>query len=335
MNIEEKEMKIQTLVETGKYKNPISYSDKIMLTGSCFSDEIGGVLRDYRFDTMVNPFGTMYNPASVCISLLRLGAAAKLCKMPLEISPFFTEKDIVKRPDGLYVTFFHHSSCGDYDAKKFLDNANEKLIRDAEFFRNVSKIIITLGTSWVFKYIGTSDKQIFNGESNTVAGKENPAAGGTGMIVANCHKLPAKYFKREFFSVSQTEKMLHMIVTAFPDKEIIFTVSPIRHMADGAHGNQVSKSSLLLAIDNLIEEQQNCREEKKNASYFPSYEIMMDELRDYRWYAEDMVHPSIAAVKYIFERFKESCISGDCYGRMDEELKKTKRENHRPLRQTE
>lgn len=311
-------MKIQTLVEIEKYKNPISYSDKIMLTGSCFSDEIGGVLRDYRFDAMVNPFGTMYNPASVCISLLRLGAAAKLCKMPLEISPFFTEKDIVKRPDGLYVTFFHHSSCGDYDAKHFLDKANDKLISDAEFFKNVSKIIITLGTSWVFKYIGGAAEQTIT---------------NTGMIVCNCHKLSAKCFRREFFSASQTEKMLHMIVKAFPDKEIIFTVSPIRHMADGAHGNQVSKSSLLLAIDNLIDEQQNCREGKKNASYFPSYEIMMDELRDYRWYAEDMVHPSAAAVKYIFERFKESCISEDCYGMMDEELKKTKRDNHRPLQQ--
>jgi len=311
-------MKIQTLVEIEKYKNPISYSDKIMLTGSCFSDEIGGVLKDYGFDAMVNPFGTMYNPASVCISLLRLGTVAKLCKMPLEISPFFTEKDIVKRPDGLYVTFFHHSSCGDYDAKKFLDKANEKLIRDAEFFKNVSKIIITLGTSWVFKYIGGAVGQTIT---------------NTCMIVCNCHKLPAKCFRREFFCASQTEKMLHMIVKAFPDKEIIFTVSPIRHMADGAHGNQISKSSLLLAINNLIDEQQNCREEKKNTSYFPSYEIMMDELRDYRWYAEDMVHPSAAAVKYIFEKFKDSCISEDCYGRMDEELKKTKRENHRPLKQ--
>src|SRR5574344_1935339 len=317
-------MKIQTIVEIEKSKSQINYSDKILLAGSCFSDEIGGVLKDYKFDVMTNPFGTLYNPASIFISLFRLGAAAGLCKMPLGISPFFTEKDIVSRPDGLYVTFFHHSSSAQIYAKTFLDKANEKLKNDAEFFKASTKVIVTLGTSWVFKYVGTADKQI-------VAGAENPAAGGTGMIVANCHKLPAKYFSREFLPVSRTASLLHTIVSTFPDKRFIFTVSPIRHMADGAHGNQVSKSSLLMAVDNLIQEQQNCREEKKNAEYFPAYEIMMDELRDYRWYAEDMIHPSAAAVKYIFERFKESFISPDSYKRMEEELKKTKSENHRPF----
>lgn len=324
-------MRIQTPVEIGKFKQQINYSDKILLAGSCFSDEIGSVLRDYRFNIMTNPFGTLYNPASICISLLRLGAAAGLCKMPLDISPFFTEKDIVNRPDGLYVTFFHHSSCGDRDAKMFLQKANEKLKNDAEFFKASTTVIITLGTSWVFRYIGIADKQI-------VAGKENPAAGGTGMIVSNCHKLPAKYFSREFLPVSQTANLLHTIINSFPDKHFIFTVSPIRHKADGAHGNQISKSSLLLAVESIISESRKsanegiyCRDKKRNAEYFPAYEIMMDELRDYRWYEEDMIHPSHAAVKYIFEKFRDACISAECYEQMEEELKKTKRENHHPF----
>lgn len=302
-------MKILTPVEIEKIKRQINYSDKILLAGSCFSDEMNSVLTDYGFDVMANPFGTLYNPASVCISLLRLGAAAGLCKMPLEISPFFTEKDVVKRPDGLSVSFFHHSSYGAQDAKTFVENANEKLKKDAQFFKEASVVIITLGTSWVFRYLGDDG---------------NRAAGGTGMIVANCHKLPAKYFSREFLPVSSTSKLLHTIIDTFASKYFIFTVSPIRHMADGAHGNQISKSSLLLAIESVIKE-------SGNSDYFPAYEIMADELRDYRWYAEDMVHPSAAAVKYIFEKFNDACIDNSCNERMDQELKKSKMAKHRPF----
>ena len=288
-------MKILTPVEIPKPEKMIDYSSRILTLGSCFADQLGQMLKMYGFDCIVNPFGTLYNICSVYNSLMRLGAVSGLLRS--QDNPLFSKEDVFLRPDGRFVTWSHHSRCAlkeseGFTAEDFLQKANQDLKAAAEFFLKADILIITLGTSYVFKLKGTE------------------------FVVSNCHKMPAKDFERVFVPSEDTENLIRQICAMFPQKRFIFTVSPIRHLADGAHGNNLSKSALLLAIDNA------------GAEYFPSYEIMLDELRDYRWYAEDMIHPSDAAIKYIFEKFSETFIAEICKEKMQQELKNFKASQH-------
>ena len=254
-------LKLQTPVTDEKCKVGISYNDRIMMLGSCFSDNIGKQLKDFGFDVCVNPFGTLYNPASVLNSVRRL----------VDCVPFAEEECVaIGAGDGRVCSFSHHTSFARSTSSEFLADADKALSDAAEFFRTCNKVIITLGTSWCFRHIA-SDK-----------------------IVSNCLKRDAKEFIREFMPSHETAAVLREMMKLCPGKEFIFTVSPIRHFKDGAHGNQLSKSSLLLGIDAALNEK---------SDYFPAYEIMMDELRDYRFYTDDMCHPSQQAVDYIRERF--------------------------------
>ena len=288
-------MKILTPVDIPKPERQIDFSSKILCLGSCFADSMGEKLTQYGFDCLVNPFGTLYNICSVFNSLMRLGAVSGLLRS--SDNPLFSKEDVILRPDGKFVTWSHHSRCGlrqaDGTAEDFLKKANQDLNHAADFFCQADTVIITLGTSFVYKLKGTE------------------------FVVSNCHKFPAKDFERVFVPTEDTREMIAQIKAMFPKKRFIFTVSPIRHLADGAHGNNLSKSALLLAIENA------------GAEYFPSYEIMLDELRDYRWYAEDMTHPSEAAIKYIFEKFTEAFIAESCKDQMKENLKTFKASQHR------
>ena len=289
-------MKILTPVEIPKPERMIDYSSKILTLGSCFADQMGEALKMYGFDCLVNPFGTLYNICSVFNSLMRLGSVSGLLRSP--DNPLFTKEDVFLRPDGRWVTWSHHSRCGlkqsdGFTADDFLKKANQELQKAADSFCKADTVIITLGTSYVFKLKNTE------------------------FVVTNCHKAPAKDFERVFIPSEDTSEMIRQIAGMFPQKRFIFTVSPIRHLSDGARGNNLSKSALLLAVADA------------GVEYFPSYEIMMDELRDYRWYAEDMVHPSDAAIKYIFERFAETFIAEDCRERMQQILKAFKASQHR------
>ena len=251
-------LKLQTPVADEACKVGISYKDRILMIGSCFTDNIGSQLKNYGFNVCINPFGTLYNPASVTQSIRRL----------LECKEFTMDDCIeIGAGDKRICSFHHHTSFARTTAEEFLLNANARLQEACEFFKSANKVIITLGTSWCYRHV---DKD---------------------FIVSNCLKRHPKEFVREFLPSSQAAAMLSDIMAMCPDKEFIFTVSPIRHFKDGAHGNQLSKASLLLGIN------------ETGAEYFPSYEIMMDELRDYRFYAEDMCHPSSQAVDYICERF--------------------------------
>ena len=288
-------MKILTPVDIPKPERQIDFSSKILCLGSCFADSMGEKITQYGFDCLVNPFGTLYNICSVFNTLMRLGAVSGLLRS--SDNPLFSKEDVILRPDGKFVTWSHHSRCGlrqaDGTAEDFLKKANQDLNNAADFFCQADTVIITLGTSFVYKLKGTE------------------------FVVSNCHKFPAKDFERVFVPTEDTREMIAQIKAMFPKKRFIFTVSPIRHLADGAHGNNLSKSALLLAIENA------------GAEYFPSYEIMLDELRDYRWYAEDMTHPSEAAIKYIFEKFSEAFIADDCKDQMKENLKTFKASQHR------
>ena len=273
-------MKLQTPVTDLTCKVGISYKDKIMMLGSCFSDNIGSRLKNYGFDVCVNPFGTLYNPASILSAVSRLLGGECFC-----------EEDCVEigAGDSRTCSFFHHTSFARETGSEFIENANASLAAAAEFFRKCNKVIITLGTSWCYRHIGKD------------------------MIVSNCLKRNPKEFIREFLPASRTAAILREIMELCPDKQFIFTVSPIRHFKDGAHGNQISKASLLLGIEEAlaatpVDLSMNPR---YTADYFPAYEIVMDELRDYRFYAEDMCHPTQQTADYICERFLDWALPAD------------------------
>ena len=269
-------LKLLTPVECGISRIQISYKDKIMIIGSCFADNIGQKMADLGFNVCVNPFGTLYNPVSIYNSIRRLEEARE-----------FTPEDCVPMGSGagLICSFSHHTSFARQSMEEFLENANSRLKSASEFYRTCNRAIITLGTSWCYRHIGRD------------------------IIVSNCLKRNADEFLRERLPSDETARLLSEIISSgnisggehsnSGGRRFILTVSPIRHMKDGAHGNQISKSSLLLAAD------MTCSSFPGICEYFPSYEIMMDELRDYRFYSEDMVHPSAQAVNHIWERFCE------------------------------
>ena len=279
-------LKLQTPVTDAVCKVGILYDDRIMMLGSCFSDSIGQQLSDFGFNVCVNPFGTLYNPASILNSVRMLVSGHD-----------FSEKDCVPvgAGDGRICSFSHHTSFARPTNDEFLTHADKALKGASEFFHSCNKVIITLGTSWCFRHLEKD------------------------MIVSNCLKRDAKEFVREFISQEQTAEALKEIMGLCPDKEFIFTVSPIRHFKDGAHGNQLSKSALLLGVNAALDD---------GADYFPAYEIMMDELRDYRFYAEDMCHPSQQAVDYIRERFLNWALPEAEHFKLRENIRIFKRGNH-------
>ena len=296
-------MKLLTPVQDGPCTCPISYDEKIMFIGSCFSDNVGKILSDYGFDVLVNPFGTLYNPASIRESLLRLS----------ECRPF-VESDCIRMGSGseMVCSFNHHTSFARKTPEEFLENANASLRSACGFFKGCDTVIVTLGTAWCFIR--------------------------EGRTVSNCLKRDAREFVRERLSLERCTALLSEITSlcasAPKPKKVIFTVSPIRHLADGANGNQLSKSTLLLAIDNVINAVtaggHSGTAGSSLVSYFPAYEIMMDELRDYRFYADDLTHPSSLATSYIAERFLAWALPSKEHPLLESRIKEHKRASHRP-----
>ncbi len=282
----------QTKVEITPSEVKITYEDKIMTLGSCFAENMGKKMQDSYFETDINPFGVLYNPVSIknSIELLLKG---KL----LEENNLFENR-------GLWQSFSHSSLFSNTTAEKCLEKINSRLKPATDIFKKLNFLIITFGTAWVFE-----DKK-------------------SGRVVSNCHKLPAANFIRRRLSVdeivSEYSILINRLNDKFPDLKLIFSVSPVRHWKDGAYDNNLSKSTLLLAVEEL-------RINFSNVLYFPAYEIQMDELRDYRYYASDMLHPSDVAVDYIWSRFSETYF--------DDNTRKIKKEveqlvadlSHRPL----
>lgn len=287
-------MSFFTEIDISEFPSKMDYSKSMMLLGSCFTENIGQKLIDLKFNVDMNPFGILYNPESIANSL----------KILLE-KRIFTEQDLFS-DHGLWNSYSHHSRFSDIDCNAALQKINERIARSNEFLKTADFLIITFGTAWVYEL------------------KE------TGKIVSNCHKVPASEFKRFRLGVHEiTEvyrELLEQIWEKNPGIKVIFTVSPIRHWKDGAVENQLSKATLLLAIDQLIRGFGNQR-----CGYFPSYEIMMDELRDYRFYAEDMLHLSPVATDYIFERFSKVMITSESKEISKKILKLKKSMDHRPV----
>ena len=257
-------MKLQTQIPLIKEsRNLINYNSKIVLLGSCFSENIGNQLDYFKFQTTQNPFGILFHPIAI-ENLIKNAINEKKYK----------ENDIVFHNE-LYHSFDAHSSLSNNNKTAFLDYINSSIKNTKNNLEEASHIIITLGTSWVYRFI----------ESD--------------QIVANCHKIPQKKFLKEILSVDTVSESLEAIISLIKsinkNASILFTVSPVRHLKDGFIENLQSKSHLISAIHQVIDK-------RKNSYYFPSYEIMMDELRDYRFYAEDMIHPNKTAINYIWEK---------------------------------
>ena len=257
-------LKLQTPVEFPQSRVGISLGNRITVLGSCFADGVGALMKDAGLDVCVNPFGTLYNPQSI------LNSVRRLCS-----GEHFIESDCVQlgAGAGLVCSFSHHTSFARPDAREFLETANTALDAAAAFWKSCDRVLITLGTAYCW------------------------LRADSGEVVSNCLKRPASEFVRRRLSCAEVSRILSELLELCPSKEFIFTVSPIRHLSDGAHANQLSKSTLLLALDDVL--QRN----SARADYFPSYEILLDELRDYRFYAEDMTHPSPQAVRWVWERF--------------------------------
>jgi hypothetical protein len=270
----------------------ISYQSSIMFLGSCFSEYIGAVCSDYKFCIDNNPFGIVYNPLSVKSGLLRL-----ITNYPYTTSDLFNHQ-------GIWGSFDHHSRFSGVDANETLSQMNSRLNTSSEFLRKTNFLFLTFGTSYVY-YLKSNNQ-----------------------LVSNCHKFPASDFTRGRITVEQIvseyNTLLQQLFEINPNIEIVFTLSPVRHWKDGAHDNQLSKAILLLAIDKLCTT-------FKQTFYFPSYELIMDDLRDYRFYEEDMLHPNKIAIDYIWGYFRDCFIDRNVYPVMKEVEKIVQAARHRPF----
>lgn len=288
-------MIFSTEVNIPEFPWKIGYAKGVMFIGSCFSDNIGQKLVDLKFSADVNPFGVLYNPVSIANSLRYLISNRR-----------FGETDLFQ-DQGIWNSFSHHSSFSDVNGEKALKKINERINSSHQFLKNAEFLMITFGTAWAYKLEGTD------------------------QVVSNCHKVSASKFSRVKLGVSEItadyQLLLDELWSFNPNLKIIFTVSPIRHWKDGAVGNQVSKSTLILAIDELLGTFAG-----RSCSYFPAYELVMDELRDYRFYAADMLHLSEVAVNYIFERFHSVLISKEAMQIVFRIGKIQKAMNHRPFK---
>ena len=268
----------------------ISHDHAIVMLGSCFTDNVGALLRRDGFNVTHNPMGPLYNPAS----LLRAIALALGIGNPT----------IIKDDNGAWHCLDFASRYSDPDRQRLIEKTNADLQALGDAIRTSSSLILTLGTSFVFSL-------------------------ADGPIVGNCHKFPAQTFTRRRLSTEENTQCLRKIISILPAniKHVIFTVSPIRHVGDGLHANQLSKAALLLAIDQTIAE-------NDIANYFPAYELIIDDLRDYRFYAADMKHPSDVAVEYIYDKFAQTYFSPATAATAIAARKQSLRAAHRPINST-
>lgn len=294
-------MQFTTKIPVQKSSFPIDYDSKIMLLGSCFAENIGKKFSYFKYQATTNPFGIIFNAVSL----------EKLIRRVVE-NKKFTENDIFFHNE-LWHCYEVHSELSNPDKGLFLSHLNSILESTHRHIAALTHCIITLGTSWVYSNIETHE------------------------IVANCHKVPQKQFTKELLSIEQTEKSLENIILLIhsvnPNCHFIFTVSPVRHIKDGFIENTLSKAHLIAAIHSILNKKFSTSLEvtNQNRNYFPSYEIMMDELRDYRFYAEDMLHPNQTAIDYIWLRFYEHYISESAAKLMEEVDAIQKGLAHRPF----
>jgi len=282
----------RTIFDLPEFPFKMNYHSKSIFIGSCFTENIGIYLKERRFNAIINPFGIIYNPLSISNSIRFLSN-----------SRIFEEKDLCYYNE-LWFSFHHHGRFSDTDKKNCLDKINASIHEASEFIRHADFLFLTFGTAFIYTHKETNE------------------------VVANCHKFPMETFTK---SLLDPKKIIEEYAFTFdhllkinPGLKIIFTVSPVRHWKDGAIENQLSKSILFVAIHEIIKNFSNC-------FYFPAYELIMDDLRDYRFYAEDMTHLNGTATEYIRLKLRQSMIAEDAQEIMDEIQKLLQANNHKPF----
>lgn len=286
-------MIFRTNIPAPEFPFEINYDSKIMLLGSCFSDNIGGFFYRHRFQVCSNPFGVLFNPVSIDHAL----------RMLIRPESFDKDRYFLKTRD-LWVSFAHHGRFSRENFEEFEQNIDEQLEKASRFFHETDVLFVTFGTAFCYKYIPRD------------------------LIVSNCHKIPNYQFERIRLDVKKIVSLwnetLRLVREVRPDIKVVFTVSPVRHAGDGMHENTLSKAVLLLAEERLVD--------NESTFYFPAYEYLVDDLRDYRFYAKDLCHPNDLAVDYLEEKVSESFFSQPTMERLRAISQENRFLNHRRLR---
>lgn len=288
-------MKFRTEVSISDCESKINIDDKIFSIGSCFASEMSQLFEKGQLQTLNNPFGTIFNPYSINLAI------DKICN-----STFYSEEDLVCFND-IYISLDHHSSFNNSSKEQVLNKINDNIKASNDFLKNTKWVIVTFGTSFIYRYLAQN------------------------KWVANCHKIPNHLFKKEMMSdeviAESIENMIDNLTKICPeDAQFLFTISPVRHTKDGITENQWSKSKLINQLHRVIINYSQCH-------YLPIYEIMMDDLRDYRFYKEDMIHPTEQAVSYIFEKFVNAYCSENTQQFINENFKILKSLQHQPYQE--
>ncbi|MEO6904126.1 MAG: GSCFA domain-containing protein [Bacteroidia bacterium] len=256
------------------FSEKINYKHPLLFMGSCFAEEIGTQMKNNKFNTLINPHGIIYNPISIGVALRRY-----IYNNPLKETDLFYANEC-------YYSLEHHSRFSNTNKQICLVNINEQITLAHEQLKKAEWLFITLGSAFVYKHSATT------------------------TIVNNCHKLPQKLFTKELLKINEIEEnyklLIEELVTFNSKLKIIFTVSPVRYIRDGIIENTRSKARLIEAVQQLVTIH-------TNAFYFPAYEIMMDDLRDYRFYKADLIHPNEQAISYIFEKLKKTMLDEESH----------------------
>ncbi|MBQ0907920.1 GSCFA domain-containing protein [Flavobacterium sp. F-328] len=288
-------MQFTTPIPIPKNEFLIDYTSKIISIGSCFAVNMAEKLDYYKFQNSCNPFGILFHPLAI-EKLIEYAVSKKE----------FTDNDVFFYNERWHC-FDAHSDLSTSNKDELLATLNAILVSVQQYIKQASHCIITYGTSWVYRNIESQE------------------------IVANCHKVPQKQFQKELLTVTTIQESItntvNLIRTLNPQCKLIFTVSPVRHIKDGFVENQRSKANLISALHTVLQVPPSGAE----GAYFPSYEIMMDELRDYRFYADDMLHPNQTAINYIWKRFADAVISEKAWSTMDEVESLQKSLAHKPF----
>lgn len=286
-------MQFQLPININPLERKISYRDKILLIGSCFTEHIGNALQDLKFSVLQNPNGILFDPASVCKSLQSYITNNK-----------YKEEDLFLLNE-VWNSWNHHSRFSHINKDECIKGINASQKKAHEFLKKADWLIITLGSS--FSYC------LLEGSSQNPP----PIGGGWGAEsgVANCHRAPSQWFDKYLLEITETKLMLeelyHQLIKFNPKLKIIYTISPVRHIRDGVVENNRSKARLIEAVHQMVNN-------FSNHSYFPAYELVIDVLRDYRFYDVDLVHPNYPATEYVMEKFKENFIDSASQSCMEE-----------------
>lgn len=291
------QLKFKLSLEAKRSNFKIGYQQKIMLVGSCFSENMTAKFAAHQFEVLENSHGVLFNPVSVAHSLQDV----------IELKTY-TAQDIFYHND-IWNSWNHHSRYSGITPESSLDKINTSIHSAHQFLKQANHIIITLGSAWLYHV-------------------EEPAPLGKGQVVANNHKGPSQWFKKELMQPNEVKLLLAQMcqnLHAFnPQLHVIFTISPVRHLREGLVENNRSKAALIYAVHELITQ-------VENIEYFPAYEYVIDDLRDYRFYAEDLVHPNYAATQYVWEKFVETYMTEDAQGLMKQVAELQLAMHHKPF----